>query len=96
MVTPQDGGVFDSASRTITWTFAAPVVPAADALVHFRARVAFPLADLGLPENELDRRVAEKLDLVEIKDLADLMPSELSTGMKRAVASPSFIHAASR
>jgi len=48
--------------------------------------VAFPLADLGLSEDELEARVAEKLDLVEIADLADLMPAELSTGMKRAVA----------
>jgi ABC-type transporter Mla maintaining outer membrane lipid asymmetry ATPase subunit MlaF len=48
--------------------------------------VAFPLADLGLSEDELEKRVAEKLALVEIEDLADLMPSELSTGMKRAVA----------
>ncbi len=48
--------------------------------------VAFPLADLGLKEDELEKRVAEKLDLVEIADLGDLMPSELSTGMKRAVA----------
>jgi phospholipid/cholesterol/gamma-HCH transport system ATP-binding protein len=48
--------------------------------------VAFPLADLGLPEEDLERRVAEKLELVEIADLADLMPAELSTGMKRAVA----------
>jgi phospholipid/cholesterol/gamma-HCH transport system ATP-binding protein len=48
--------------------------------------VAFPLADLGLSEEELERRVARKLELVEIVDLADLMPSELSTGMKRAVA----------
>ena len=48
--------------------------------------VAFPLADVGLSEDELEKRVAEKLELVEISDLADLMPSELSTGMKRAVA----------
>jgi len=48
--------------------------------------VAFPLADLGLSEDELEARVAEKLDLVEIADLVDLMPAELSTGMKRAVA----------
>src|SRR5262249_54933163 len=33
--------------------------------------VAFPLADLGLKEDELEKRVAEKLDLVEIADLAD-------------------------
>src|SRR5262249_54876401 len=48
--------------------------------------VAFPLADHGLDEEELDRRVQEKLQLVEIEELARLMPSELSTGMKRAVA----------
>jgi phospholipid/cholesterol/gamma-HCH transport system ATP-binding protein len=48
--------------------------------------VAFPLADTELPEAELERRVQEKLSLVEIEDLKDLMPSELSTGTKRAVA----------
>jgi phospholipid/cholesterol/gamma-HCH transport system ATP-binding protein len=48
--------------------------------------VAFPLEDTGLDDEEIERRVMEKLRLVEIEDLADLMPSELSTGMKRAVA----------
>jgi phospholipid/cholesterol/gamma-HCH transport system ATP-binding protein len=48
--------------------------------------VAFPLMDTGLSPAELDRRVTEKMKLVEIDDLGDLMPSELSTGMKRAVA----------
>lgn len=48
--------------------------------------VAFPLQDVGLSTEEIDARVAEKLNLVEIEDLAELMPSELSTGMKRAVA----------
>jgi len=48
--------------------------------------VAFPLMDRGLDDDEIERRVAEKMKLVEIEDLADLMPSELSTGMKRAVA----------
>jgi len=48
--------------------------------------VAFPLADFNVPDDEVERRVREKLQLVEIEDLADLMPSELSTGMKRAVA----------
>ena len=46
----------------------------------------FPLTDAGLSGAELERRVQEKLRLVDIEDLADLMPSELSTGMKRAVA----------
>jgi len=48
--------------------------------------VGFPLYDLGISEKEIDQRVAEKLSLVEIEDLAALFPSELSTGMKRAVA----------
>jgi phospholipid/cholesterol/gamma-HCH transport system ATP-binding protein len=48
--------------------------------------VAFPLTDSGMPSAEVERLVAEKLMLVEIEDLADLVPSELSTGMKRAVA----------
>ena len=51
-----------------------------------RENVAFPLADTGLEDEEVNRRVIEKLQLVEIEDLADLYPSELSTGMKRAVA----------
>ena len=48
--------------------------------------VAFPLFDTNLKSPEIERRVHEKLELVEIEDLADLMPSELSTGIKRAVA----------
>ena len=48
--------------------------------------VAFPLSDLGLTDEEVDEKVEEYLKLVEIEDLAYLMPSELSTGMKRAVA----------
>jgi phospholipid/cholesterol/gamma-HCH transport system ATP-binding protein len=48
--------------------------------------VAFPLRDLDISESELERRVGEKLHLIELEEIADLMPSELSTGMKRAVA----------
>jgi phospholipid/cholesterol/gamma-HCH transport system ATP-binding protein len=51
-----------------------------------RENVAFPLNDTGRSDEEVERRVEEKLRLVEIEELADLMPSELSTGMKRAVA----------
>src|SRR5467141_3967115 len=48
--------------------------------------VAFPLSDTGNTDEEIEKKVAEYLRLVEIEDLADRMPSELSTGMKRAVA----------
>src|SRR5438093_6079956 len=50
------------------------------------ANVAFPLSDSGYTDEDIERKVEEYLKLVEIEDLADLMPSELSTGMKRAVA----------
>lgn len=48
--------------------------------------VAFPLLDLGLADDVIEERVTAKLQLVEIEELSNLMPSELSTGMKRAVA----------
>jgi len=48
--------------------------------------VAFPLTDRGYEDETVERRVDEYLKLVEIEGVADLMPSELSTGMKRAVA----------
>jgi phospholipid/cholesterol/gamma-HCH transport system ATP-binding protein len=48
--------------------------------------VAFPLNDTGLSDEEIEKRVKEKLDLVELEDVADMMPSQLSTGMKRAIA----------
>jgi len=48
--------------------------------------VAFPLNESGMSDEEIDSKVSEYLKLVEIEDLAELMPSELSTGMKRAVA----------
>ena len=48
--------------------------------------VAFPLSDRGHTDNAIEQQVQEYLKLVEIEGLGDLMPSELSTGMKRAVA----------
>jgi len=48
--------------------------------------IAFPLSDQGYTDNTIEQKVQEYLKLVEIEGLADLMPSELSTGMKRAVA----------
>ena len=48
--------------------------------------VAFPLSDSGHTDADIENKVEEYLKVVEIEDLAGLMPSELSTGMKRAVA----------
>src|SRR5438093_1851230 len=51
-----------------------------------RENVGFPLSDVGHTDETVEQKVQEYLKLVEIEDVADLMPSELSTGMKRAVA----------
>jgi len=49
--------------------------------------VAFPLdGPDGLTDQERDARVRELLEMLEVADLADKLPSELSTGTKRAVA----------
>lgn len=55
--------------------------------------VAFPLVgrpdrNSGKPEHpeEIDRRVTELLEMLEVGEFAERLPSDLSTGMKRAVA----------
>jgi len=53
--------------------------------------VAYPLrerAERGLPidEEQIQARVEELMGMVELEGVRDLMPSDLSTGMKRAVA----------
>jgi ABC-type transporter Mla maintaining outer membrane lipid asymmetry ATPase subunit MlaF len=52
-----------------------------------RENVAFPLESReGLGSEEIDRRVKELLEMLEVADLAEKLPAELSTGTKRAVA----------
>ncbi len=52
-----------------------------------RENVAFPLeARRDLEAEEIDRRVGELLEMLEVADLAEKLPAELSTGTKRAVA----------
>lgn len=53
--------------------------------------VAYPLREraergLALDESKIQAQVAELLAMVELEDAGDLMPSDLSTGKKRAVA----------
>jgi ABC-type transporter Mla maintaining outer membrane lipid asymmetry ATPase subunit MlaF len=49
--------------------------------------VAFPLRERGcVNEDEIYRTVDRLLDTVSIKPMRDLLPAELSTGMKRSVA----------
>lgn len=49
--------------------------------------VAFPLEGrTGKTREAIDARVDELLEMLEVKQFADRLPSDLSTGMKRAVA----------
>src|SRR5260370_13552376 len=49
--------------------------------------IAFPLENrVDLTPEQKDARVAELEEMLEVTDVADKLPSELSTGMKRAVA----------
>ena len=52
-----------------------------------RENIAFPLDDRkDLSPEQIDARVAELAEMLEISDFLDRLPSELSTGTKRAVA----------
>lgn len=53
--------------------------------------VAYPLLERAqrgeaLSDDEIDRQVEKMLGLVDLADARDVMPADLSTGMKRAVA----------
>ncbi|HXW61132.1 MAG TPA: ATP-binding cassette domain-containing protein [Candidatus Acidoferrales bacterium] len=50
--------------------------------------VAFPMVSRGMQQDpeEIDRRVHELLEMLEVAQFADRLPSDLSTGTKRAVA----------
>ena len=49
--------------------------------------IAFPLTDgVGFDTDQIDARVAELAKMLEVTEFLDKLPSELSTGTKRAVA----------
>jgi len=56
-----------------------------DSLTVFE-NVAFPLDDRGLGQDEINHRVTELLDMLEVREFANQLPGDLSTGTKRAVA----------
>jgi len=54
---------------------------------NVRDNVALPLEELtDKSQSEIDKVVDEKLDLVGMKDSKDLLPEELSGGMKKRIA----------
>ncbi len=69
----QSGALFDS--LTVSENVAYPLRERAERAGKFSA-----------DEDRVQKRVDELLDLVELREAKDLMPADLSTGMKRAVA----------
>jgi phospholipid/cholesterol/gamma-HCH transport system ATP-binding protein len=51
-----------------------------------RENVAFRLMEEKIPEQEIEDRVRESLRFVELEHTMDMLPSELSGGMRRRVA----------
>ena len=47
--------------------------------------VALPLQILGLPREEIERRVSEALERVSLKDMGEQFPSDLSSGQQQRV-----------
>jgi phospholipid/cholesterol/gamma-HCH transport system ATP-binding protein len=55
--------------------------------LNVRENVAFRLMEEGdMPEEEIERKVREALSFVELEKTVDMLPSELSGGMRRRVA----------
>ena len=48
--------------------------------------IAFPLSETDLPQEQIEARVTELAKMLEVEDSLDRLPSDLSTGTKRAVA----------
>lgn len=49
------------------------------------ANVALPLQILGLPREEIERRVATALERVSLKDMGERFPADLSSGQQQRV-----------
>lgn len=48
--------------------------------------VAYPLIELKMDENEIEKRVKEVLELLNLSGTEEMMPAELSGGMRKRVA----------
>lgn len=53
---------------------------------NVRRNIAFPLEISGVPQDEIDRRVDEMLEFVDLTEKANSYPSQLSGGQKQRVA----------
>src|ERR1700732_798797 len=82
-VTDWDEKQFAEIRRRVTMVFQSGAL--FDSLT-VEENVAFPLTSRGSHEDPVDAKVKELLEMLEVTQFADRIPSDLSTGMKRAVA----------
>ena len=75
---------FEEVRRKVTMVFQSGAL--FDSLT-VRENMAFPMEDQpGLTADDVDEYVAKIAHMLEVNEVLDKLPSELSTGMKRAVA----------
>ncbi len=74
---------FEELRRRVTMVFQSGAL--FDSLTVFE-NVAFPLETHKMDPDQLNARVDELLDMLEVSEVADQYPTDLSTGTKRAVA----------
>jgi len=76
---------FEKIRRRVTMVFQSGAL--FDSLT-VRENVAFPLVGRSdsAPEEEIDRKVKELLEMLEVAEFADRLPADLPTGTKRTVA----------
>ncbi len=48
--------------------------------------VSYPLVEMGFPDDKIKKKVKEVLELLNLSETEDMMPSELSGGMRKRVA----------
>src|SRR5277367_6179189 len=98
-LTPDEGRIVVAGEDVTTWTEAQFALLRRRVTMVFQSgalfdsltvaeNVAFPLMGRGGPEDQdaIDAKVKELLEMLEVAQFADRLPSDLSTGTKRAVA----------
>lgn len=95
MITLKDGKAYDAQGRKMTEKKLGAMRRGIGMIFqHFNLldrstvfeNIAYPLRYTGMKKADIETRVFELLDLVDLRDKADVYPSQLSGGQKQLVA----------